>query len=680
MQGQQNNDRMQIDENPEYDAFVPMDVDAEVIPSNANVSLSTIFFNTNLDDFTKNIANKLLKVVDYIHCKAFGQNTGITLQGNQFVYDTFPPIHPQFTIPTGSNPCLVLLHEVKEDTLNIIMIAMLSFFYNNDQSKKCMDIWSVAKNPHYDFKNAFQTLLENIKKDNTFQDISQFNLYVSSDQTTRMTEQGRLRLYMSLGFEVLWGSSLEMIYPPGEYKVIRHKENKPEILLLENSTTHTRIYTYIGNVKGNTDNNIIMVAFPNALSIKRDVYYGCEDAFKGKKCIFFNGTTKKFYQDDFLPELPLKNNANVDIKPFVTKDHLYYFVRSLYHMGLTKILLKNTTIKEKYPTLRMNNFIDFVDVPPDFLVFTIMSPGSILKAVHKDEINNYVTSICKELINDDTTFNIEALQKLMELHRSNARFPLINIQSHKNIMKNFTEPVYNQQDKVNEPLSERQIMRSLLNSVTIENLGRQPIVEIETDDKFEDGKPIKKYQLDLQIYTPGMRMLNYQMSRATNTLRNLPAKNKNQAAKDDTYQMGTMYLDIDSKDQMKYIPITDDLDYVNKDDTPSLEEYFDYLRGTIQLPTIAGKKPMYFLFLFGCSSVLEENEYETLYELSHRRSIVYRLPKNTRIDSEEFLDTFVFQKQLLTEYECAPVAANAGGRRTRKQKQKRRSTKKNQSK
>lgn len=581
----------------EDDAFVPPAYTAQSPSVADDVDLRV--FRLNDMEYTTPIGDIFVDQIDAVHCKAFGQPTGIKItrpNGNYSLeYQGLPSVNPGFT-PTGASYLTIL---TQGDMLILIAIVCVS---TNASFGNSLDIWSVAKNPNVISPNAVEVYFDKLKESELYtpEDVRYIHLNVGNDNTVRMTEAGRLRLYGSLGFDILPNTRVEIVYPPGDGIVV-----DSIIETVRVADIYGKLHcTYIGNIKSPIDGIIVMFATKATFGIKRDMYLGLQDVFKGKKFgLFVNG---KYTAVD---EAPL-DNAKIRIAP---EPSAYVPITSIYHMGITK------TNSPRYPG---NNYIEYTIVPSNFVVMTLTSPGSYLFGTGETFIDVF-TRLGTVVQNGYIT-----TADLIERHRSNARFPIYNIENHDDSVRTIAA------EAVNQTVCDNQIGRSVINSIIIESLGKQPIYETPI---YVTGQLANttKFQTDIQIYTEGMAMHNFEMKRdSAETPGAAPVFDAAQALHDDNMVMGTFSGDTR----------INDIPFVNVDfPAKTLAYYFQHIVRTVYLPP--GQK--YFMILFGCAAVEkgaeEVRNYELLYELSHRRSVKHTFPLNTPVNSDLFLDTAVLQ-------------------------------------
>ena len=599
--------------NREYDAFVPMDMDARHVASDS-VRLHRIPFNTDLSKIrTIKFTEKLLNEVDIICCKGFGDKTGIRIVENTIGFPSpMSPIIPDSVVRPGIQPELLLLCTNDASRPTIIMIAIIVFSEENTFGK-IIDITTVAKNPKINHKNTFETFLKEIKNlGGEYSTTGLFVLEVKKENTIQMTEQGRLRLYTSLGFSIPSKTPVEIIYPPIQTYVVLHDPHYPGRLVLykENKSSvvvENDYEVFLGNIKSTEGTYIPMIASRDDLGKKRDIYLGAESCFKGNAHLIWDEGLKGGMS---IVASEMKKNANVPITPFEKGDSAV-FIQSVYHMSLTK---------KPIAASPNNNYIDYFEVPKDFIIVSFASPGSILSVKTSNEITEF-TNKMSTLLSDD-----ELINQFIKLNRSTAILPIYNIQDNSSL-----QAIFQSND------TRKQLTSTLMNSVIIDSLGRQPIYEFIHTSKY------KKYQVDVQVYTEGMYMSNNTLGRETMTniyTEGRQPVNKASAENDDrTKIMGSFNLFDNSQ--------LNDSHYVNKpyDTEDTIENYLKYLKTVAPLPQAAnGKKTKYVIFLFGCSSLETNETYETLYELSHRRSIVHRFTRGDTLTSEEFLNDILYNK------------------------------------
>jgi hypothetical protein len=179
-----------------------------------------------------------------------------------------------------------------------------------------------------------------------------------------------------------------------------------------------------------------------------------------------------------------------------------------------------------------------------------------------------------------------------------------------------------------------------MNSILVDSLGRQPIYE------FQINLPnikYKKYQIDLQVYTGGMYMINNTLSRETNDALYTGGRrpvNKKQATIDSKIMnLGT--FNILSKERYDDTPFVNNQTLIPEN---TIEAYLQHLKTIKPLEGNGAGKQKYLVFLFGCSALDTQEEFETFYELSHRRSIVHTFPKKSDMTSEIFINDILYNK------------------------------------
>ena len=649
----------------ENNAF-PLDAGAIQVGNERMIVLLPIALNSPIDISQYNTYKELLQRLDSIHCKAFGSGTGIQVVKNED--ETFFSLIFNFH-PTSHLTILVSM--LGNEVQDIIFMAILTEHHDvqeggayGGQVDDYITIWSVAKNPAVDFPNAFGVYLENLKIINDFSGYQKFKLQVDPSNTLRMTEQGRIRLYTSLGFNIDTGTLVETIYPEGNFYFRRHEEGNVGRLYLMTSADVDEKCDFIGNLKSYKRNPLSMTATREALGVYRDIYCGYKESFKGNKIMVLDDDRNVVESD---PPFPVRKNSNVDISSLLqsivpsstestttttssasasaSASAISYFtvLKMSYHMNLIKKFVNNI------------NYIDFCEVPDDFIVISLTSPGSVLRQYDPMIFDNYMLKILP-YIRDKVMF-----KHLLQTHCSTATLPLYNIQDHDDLFANATKA-----PTANDPnLSNRQLLRSMLNSIIMDSMGRQPIFEIPVEKNSQVPLPgtsnlFKKEQYDIQIYTPGMRMFDYIVSRESekSAYGSVPI-NEEGAKLDDEGLSGTFKVTKDKNNKFSIATQINDLPFVNKSDK-KFSDYFEYIRATV--PKKQGRK--YVLFSFGCAPLMIQGvglpPYELLYELSHRRSIVHTFPPGTRVDSNEFVQTAVLNKHILTEHDCSrfdPVEA-----------------------
>lgn len=597
--------------NREYDAFADMDIDAKVVSSDL-IRLHHIPLNTDIYSGSIPLTQDLLYDVDEICCKGFGQKSGIEiLKGSEFVAYQRPSkgIIPGSVVNTAIKPELLLLcSHVSNKQVKVVMMA-IAIFCITEQGVPVVDIYGVAKNPKINYKNSFEKFLKELKNlGGEYSNVGVFALEVKKENTIQMTEQGRLRLYTSLGFSILPKTPIRMIYPPIQTYVVTHDNANPGHIVLYNERSSVSDYSvFIGNIQSVEDTYIPMMALKDDIGIKRDIYLGIESCFKGDDALLWNGVGG----DVLTANANLKKNANVPIQPFEKGDSAFFF-QSLYHM---------TYIKED-KEIPNNNYIRYFQVPQDFVIISFASPGSYFTS-RSEALKNFTAKMANILKESDS------MNKFIDLNRSTAILPIYNIQDN-----SILEATFQSNN------TKKQLNSTVMNSIIVDSLGRQPIYEF-TRPQASD---FKKYQLDVQVYTEGMHMHNNLIGRQTK--KNIftggrATENRSQAEIDDKYGIVGTYMLVENGVQL------DDSPFVNKsyDETDTIEKYLKHLKNIVPLPQAAnGKNAKYVIFLFGCSSIDTRETYETLYELSHRRSVVHKFPESIEMDNDEFINDIVHNK------------------------------------
>ena len=655
---------------PNNDGPVDMDVDAFQAPEvNAqNIQTKPILrcypLNKNLAEKVttmaefnafKKIFEILLAKVDYIHCKAFGVPTNIQIEVKEvgggalpelhYVFQPVAPLSADYQTYKSSKLCLLCEKFSDEPKLNsnLILISIVTIWDAGSSSSSSAaaaaaapvrnaDIWSVAKNPYVIFPNAFGTFFQNLQE--KYSTIQTFHLIVGRDNTITMSEQGRLRLYSSLGFRMIPGQQVRLIYPKEAFplRVTNHKDNIRGLVVLQDDTTKKHICSFLGNIQSH-DRPIVMGATRKDTSTIHDIYLGLSNSFKGTHALLYT-------PDSALMEVAGKITDNNRVRPPLEELTSALPIKALYHMGLPNYKSKT------YPT---NTFLQTTDVPDDFLIFTVTSPGSFLFA-WGDTINSFIQNFMK-IINTNPGARF---QQLLENNRSTQRLPIINLLSHDSYVNAFTTPIDSDTQEESAKKCKKQLFASFLASKLMEQLGRQPIFQFtrEVPANAQAGQKVyKKFQLDTQLYVPGMKIFNYNMMRNTN-------------ASDIANKVGTYTID-QRTNPYTFTQYEGDVDYTDKEGT--LKNYLNLIRTNIP------KKPeeKYFLFLFGCAGVNTPN-YDLLYELSHRRSSRFNIPPHITFDNPAFIEQCIFNKNTLSEHDCGDgqtaetlqIRLDGGGRKS----------------
>lgn len=590
-----------------------------------------------------------LPTIDSIHCMAFGAPTGIEERESDrlhsFQIPDFVPIDGSYTtsieltMPNGSKSHTYLVYMTSDE--NVIVMSILAFWSRPDTSETAMDIWSVAKNPSVDVSGTVEMLFENIRTHilSTI-DVNHIFLYAARDNTLRMTENMRIRLYGSLGFNILAGEAVFTIYPPKD-DVVVHQNDAGKVLLKDPADKY--YCTYIGNIRARGDTPIRMYATKESFATKRSMFLGYDDIAKGKQVGLFHNTTWGVPPGH--EAVRLDNNASValpDVRPETLKPLV-----TLYHMGLTK---------KDYPDMPGNNYIDSIQVPDDFVIVTITSPGSYLYGTGPT-----LLTMAQEVIQRMLT-SPDELSKFLATHRSMGKFPLYNIQDHAKFVTQAVAPLAEMGSQC-----DFQIATSMINSILVEQMGRQPIYEIPLTDEEARKFGYKKVQFDIQVYTGGMRMHNFTVERRSMKVAARPVnRGEEEMAKvDDEQGLGLFGKDI------RY---TDD-DFVNPVPGEPSKTFLDLLNH-IRVKIILKSSDKYLVFALGCASTNPAGDnYELLYELSHRRSVIHTFPAGTPADSPAFINGAFFREGLETlsgPPRSSTCPATGGKRRTRRRRMRKR--------
>lgn len=599
--------------------------------------------NVPILDFTEDELDDILQKADYIHCKAFGVSTQINRVGNQLQYVPPYAIVGKGAV-AGSSLCILCSAPgavaaaaagAGSPQGDMILVCIIT---NYGAASEYIDIWGVAKNPHIVFPNAFKRFLLKYLEEN--EGPQYINLTVGTDNTVTMTEQGRLRLYTSLGFLISGNQTVEYIYPDSPPLLVRKHipENRGQVILTYQGR---QLCSFLGNLKSSTTGPIEMSATREALM--SDVPYPISLEFKeslqGRAAYLYNESRTKLSE----VKNRLTDNQAIPIPPPRVS---LMPIKALYHMGLQNYKSKN------YPG---NSFVQSITVPDDFLIFTITSPGSYLWA-SGDTIDNFVRSIM-------TKVNEEGFDRIIQNNKSSQKHPIVNLfvdESYTTMLKTFA---------TTETLCKNQTTAGFLAAKIMEQLGRQPFFEFHIP-----GNPgaaaaagaapqVKKYQLDFQLYGPGMKIFNYNMIR-------------NENASDRQNRAGT-YVPSDAT-FADLVQNRNDVAFTDREG--KLREYLDFIRGEYPLgdanipvgtpgADIPGYRYKYILFLFGCSGLERgASQYDLLYELSHRRSVKFTQPEGMTFDNPDFIERNIFNKITLGEHACGDPGANfrirlAGGKR-----------------
>jgi hypothetical protein len=645
---------MDIDD--EGGAAIDYDMEVDAFGSDAErrasifqgIMLLCFPLNEEIPTYTPAELDAILQKVDYIHCKAFGGPTGINRVGNQ-LQSAPPPAIVGGDAIVASSLCMLCTAPAAAAAAaagaaapqgDIILLCIVNIHGDTNQ---LVDIWSVAKNPQIAFPNAFQRFLRAFLEVNTT--LTRVYLTVGTDNTVTMTEQGRLRLYTSLGFLIQGAQTVQLIYPDsGPLWVDSHTAaNRGELLL---SSGGNRYCSFLGNIQS-SGAPIVMMATREDLQENHSFTLGFADSLRGRSAYLYNASRTS------LTEEPNKLTDNESI-PIATPTNVLVPIKALYHMGLQNY---------KSRTNPGNSFIQSFTVPNDFLIFTVTSPGSYLY-IRQGEIERFTRSILQELANP-----LQAAS-LIRNNKSTQKHPIVNLVSEASYRESLLTPTTTQ------ALCKKQTMAGLFAAKIMEQLGRQPIFEFQLPPGTPGGA--SQFQLDFQLFGPGMKLFNYIMTRSNTSGSDL-------ANNFGTYRINT------STTPSTFTQNTGDGAFTNR--LGKLRNYLDFIRasypvaasGAAAAAAGAGPAPgpTYFLFLFGCSGLQSAaNQYDLLYELSHRRSVKFRFPPTVSFDSLPFIRAAIFDKLNLGAYPCAAYGDGAnlrvrlmGGKRTkhtRKQKQKKR--------
>jgi hypothetical protein len=235
-----------------------------------------------------------------------------------------------------------------------------------------------------------------------------------------------------------------------------------------------------------------------------------------------------------------------------------------------------------------DKFLEYIQVPSDFIIISIASPGSNL-FISDTGINNYQAAIQAELLRDPYGF--------YKRFRGYDSYPMEAPPVSPQIFQQYLDLVPSEditpQDVFNQTVQHARF---------IQQFARKPIVNQCFEPVF-NARAVKQAQIELQMYMPGDYMLQRMMLRTP---------------RDDIVwptSMGTYVWTPDGKQKI------DDPEL--KTMTPAtLSDYLGIIRGRLP-PTNTPKVKV--LVLFGCASIerpMFETE-EAFYEFSHRRAIVH---------------------------------------------------------
>jgi hypothetical protein len=603
--------------------------------------------------------DEFLRKVDYIHCKGFGVPTGIKRGVNQLEFPLVDlsivgeaPIKAQYLYIMVTNPSDAAGAAGASDAAaaaavgagaaagaagpheggDILFLCILNI---HGDKNELVDIWSVAKNPHIAFPNAFKRFLLALMEERP--EVTRFYLHVGTDNTLTMTEQGRLRLYTSLGFLIQGAQTVRLIYPESDNLTVNRHDRENRGQLYVSTVGGLDFCSFLGNIQSSIDADggkhpIIMMATKEDLKDTHSFMLGYTDSLRGRSAYLLNPSRTKIYE---VPNILTDNEAiSIDFP-----EHHLTPIAGMYHMSLENYQ------SNKYPG---NSFIQAITVPDDFLIFTIASPGSYSVA-YPGEFEKFTIYMAQQLLDREKS------KLFVRNNKSTQKHPITNL---------FSEASYRDRllsNYKNKGNCEEQIFAGLLTAKTMEQLGRQPFFEFPAPDGLD--VPLKKYQLDFQLFGPGMKMFNFNMIRSSS------GRDK------EDFNFGTYFVDTSTT------PATleeNREDHAFTDNLGKLKEYLDFIRRSYPAHPCAG--PKYFLFLFGCSGLYREpNQYELLYELSHRRSVSIPVPDGVTYSNEDFIDQAIFNKMAILDKDCSEfgdgrnlrISLAGGGKRkkqTRKQK------------
>jgi len=671
-------DQSPIDPRLENEALGPLTFEPPAVPDESDnhlglriheggavetlsVLLFDTTFETNEDTLTKMIAR-----IQKIHCDAFGSRiAGLEMTaGSTAATRTLKPLPLLSSILHGAArnaaipPKIALLLRLKDGlltTLNdIVLVTLLSTGVQTAEGRD-LEIWSVCKNPASTQPNAFHSFLTtyhaNFNKDKNGNPIcTVFRLFVDSSNTPRMTEDARLRLYRYCGFQILPGSKVKLVYPSTEIWQVTESTGSFVKIRADNGQERCVYFAYCRAAPGT---HIIMQATCASIQcvVPLDIQHVAGETNNGLVDIRYA-----------LPYEPGINESGArEWFPLCAKYHQSIAVDAA---GVTEC----------------------VDVPENFIVVSFSSPGSLI-FFNKEETDGLILELSKRTYEGDMN---SYMKKLILENRSTATLPLTGLTAEEPFRNTFvsTKP------RVGCQVEKE---RSFSGASVIQRMGKQPIMEIQ---RRYAKNTVHKYQIDVQVYTGGMKMLNTYLSRTTSDYlepAELATKDaawrKKQETDDNTMGMRLGFVGIKGggagagagAGPVYGFGKIDDRQFANQAVSKRLSDLFAYLNDLIfvqrkifdiRYPPGASpaQKSKIILYLYGCGSVSgtstdisKPDNYSLLYELSHRRSIVYDggtfgpYATGTSMHKPEFIDNFVLNKSLRGAVVCP---AGGGGKTT----------------
>jgi hypothetical protein len=671
-------DQSPIDPRLENEALGPLTFEPPAVPDESDnhlglriheggavetlsVLLFDTTFETNEDTLTKMIAR-----IQKIHCDAFGSRiAGLEMTaGSTAATRTLKPLPLLSSILHGAArnaaipPKIALLLRLKDGVLttlnDIVLVTLLSTGVQTAEGRD-LEIWSVCKNPASTQPNAFHSFLTtyhaNFNKDKNGNPIcTVFRLFVDSSNTPRMTEDARLRLYRYCGFQILPGSKVKLVYPSTEIWQVTESTGSYVKVRADNGQERCVYFAYCRAAPGT---HIIMQATCASIQcvVPLDIQHVAGET----------------------------NNALVDIRyalpyePGINESGAreWFPMCAKYHQSVA---------------VDAAGVTECVDVPENFIVVSFSSPGSLI-FFNKEETDGLILELSKRTFEGDMN---SYMKKLILENRSTATLPLTGLTAEEPFRNTFvsTKP------RVGCQVEKE---RSFSGASVIQRMGKQPIMEIQ---RRYAKNTVHKYQIDVQVYTGGMKMLNTYLSRTTSDYlepAELATKDaawrKKQETDDNIMGMRLGFVGIKEggagagAGAVYGFGKIDDRQFANQAESKRLSDLFAYLNDLIfvkrkifdiQYPPGASpaQKSKIILYLYGCGSVSgtstdvsKPDNYSLLYELSHRRSIVYDggtfgpYTTGTSMHKTEFIDNFVLNKSLRGAVVCPPAG---GGRKNRR--------------
>lgn len=642
-----------------------------------------IFFLDDSFEGPTAFVDKILAKVQDIHCNAFGTRIAglATVAGSTADKKKIAPlpaiqsISAQIPRDPAKPPFFAFLAITKRqangtylfvDEKDIILVAMISMSKVDPSGKIEADLWSVCKNPQSNEPHAFHHFLKLHQRAEPTCEL--YCLFVQPDSTSVMTEYARIRLYTLCGFRFLPGSRVTLIYPSTEiWKVKSHTSASTVVLQLESDPKKekTVYFQYIRSLPGSKD-SIPMFANAETVSELNNIYDlpEIQSVAEGRSSLVIAPNLSSIN----IRSVGETNNGLIDINPFLPvsiSQHNpggaedYIPICANYHQGIN--------IRD--------GITETIIVPDDFIIVTFSSPGSVL-GIGKENVTNFMVELSKRCIEGDIkTF----IRNLIKQNRSTAVFPLTGLVNEDVFRNTFLS------SEVSEPKNELTLSFNATN--IIQRLGRQPILNYDYTYTNKAMK-FKKAQIDIQVYTGGMRMLNLETGRDTfdyDAETDPPAWAETSAANKAVWKKSAETDDNILGLMLAYVKAAGaasgagrrftleklyDKDFTNKRPFKKLDSLLPYLQSLLpsnpDLAPIEGKRTKYILFFFGCAGVegtsfniRSPRNYSLLYELSHRRGL--QVNKST-LDSDILFD-FLLNKPSIGAVTCHPAGGGRGAPR-----------------